>query len=364
MRVLATLALIACGCGPSSYEDFRLQLAKRGCDRAVRCGQIGASERAHCAPPAILPATVEEPDVAVKNGRMRFFSDDAQDCLDAVNGAPCDDVALLWRVTQRCHHVLEPGTGPGEPCWPGECEGGICTGASGGCMGTCTSYPPPGSACDPADPFGCDPTVQWCDGTCERKRPLGDPCDADQQCVYGYVCVQGQCGDPPAFHEGDQCPVINRLCSDELYCSSMNLCASFVAAGGACDVDVACKPGLACVGLVRGRPGTAPSSAGTCQAWSDASGACTAATVSGCPATQRCQGASCVAGAPAPQVSVDESCGVDGDCAGGLYCRLGACHFKVALGGDCSVSPTACLPPFVCDGISHTCQPSSASCGF
>jgi hypothetical protein len=363
-RGLALAALIAVGCGPSSYDDFRVQLASRSCDRAVRCGQLGASERQFCAPPtSILPVTVEEPDVAVQNGRLRFFSDAAEDCLDAVGDAPCDDVALLYRVEQRCHHVLEPGAGPGTPCWAGECEGGRCAGAQAGCMGTCVSYPPPGSPCDPADPFGCDPTVQWCDGACEMKKPQGASCNTDVECAYGYSCQSGQCGDPPVFHSGDTCPVIDRLCSDQLYCSSMNVCTPFVQAGGACDVDVACQAGNACVGLTRTAPGAAPTANGTCQPWADTSHACTDAPVSGCPATQTCAGGACVAAA-ASQVNVGERCSSDGDCAGGLYCAISVCRYRVALGGSCAVSASACLDGLVCDAMSHACAPSSTSCGF
>lgn len=370
-RALVLAVVIAGGCGPSSWDDFRQQLAKRACDRAIRCGQIGSSERQYCdAPTAILaitgnvgPLPVEEPDIAVKNQRMRFFSDAAEDCLDAVDGAPCDDVALLWRVQQRCHHVLEPGATRGQACYPGECEGGRCTGAQGACMGMCSSFPPPGSPCDPSDPFGCDPTVQWCDGSCEPKKPLGSACNADVECAWGYSCQQNVCGDPPTFTAGDQCPVINRLCSDELYCSSSNICTPFVEQGGSCDVDVACKPGLACVGLERPKPGMPPTASGTCQPWADTTQTCTAASVSGCPATQQCEG-SCAAPPATRKVNAGEVCMTDDDCSDGLYCGYQTCRWRVGLGGSCSPGPSACLPALMCNVADFTCVATAVACGL
>src|SRR6478752_6643167 len=160
--VLLGVALI-CGCGPQSYEEFRTQLSKVSCDRAVRCGMVGASDREHC-PAMDLIAPAEEVDVAVKRGRLRFFSSGAQDCLDAVNGAPCDDGALGFRMAMRCHHVIEPAVPPGGTCYRGECEGGECQESRPGCEGVCIGFAEPGMTCVDAGPTAntCDPSVAYC----------------------------------------------------------------------------------------------------------------------------------------------------------------------------------------------------------
>jgi hypothetical protein len=360
MRRVWVLVALVCGCGPSSFDDFRNQLAKVSCDRQVRCGLIGASERKLCPPPDVanLPGTrgfVEEPDVGVAAGRMRFFSTAAQDCLDAVNGASCDDASLVRRIVARCNHVLEPGVEAGlsAMCYAGECAGGICNTPGGGCGGRCVPYLPIGAPC--AQPGDCDPSVAYCGAAdsssgmtvCRFLKQPGEACNGPE-CAFGWTCnsdgTTATCGDPPSRKKGESCadPSLG-FCEDALYCSAAGVCAEPIVAGQPCDVPFACKPGFACTGLTVG-------TMGTCTAWSDVGGACTAAGMSGCPSSQSCVSGACQANVTDRAVGYAQPCSADADCAPTLYCRYGVCRFRVGIGGSCANLPSACASGLTCDG--------------
>lgn len=165
-----TLAAAGAGCDPSTYHDFRAQLAQRTCDRAVACGVVGESERARCPQPAAVLSLAMRDDFDVQAGldagQLRYHPEGASTCLDAVARATCDELQSAPRIASGCDDVVRPNTVVGNRCWgAAQCEGGQCVGEAGGCPGTCVAYPPPGSVCDVAagpPERTCDPTVQYC----------------------------------------------------------------------------------------------------------------------------------------------------------------------------------------------------------
>jgi hypothetical protein len=365
-------AVGAAGCGPSSWDDFRNQLGDRVCAQAVRCGELGASQRGSACPvPSDVLARITpsgmDVDAALKDGRMQFNSDGAQDCLDAVGGSPCDLSALELRIAQRCHHVIAPNVGPGHTCrGAGECVGGQCAPSGFDCVGTCTSYPSPGAPCDRLGSTGmtCDPTVQYCgvanpeDGgatqptVCLRHKQRGEVCDADEQCSFGLVCV-GTCGDLPHAQKGDVCTAPGTLCDEEVYCDTTGHCAAVKSRAEACDTNNACKKGFACIGLRLTPPSTV--TPGVCQPWLDVGQPCdaTGGQVSGCP-NGFCQDGVCVGSRP-PNAGPRQSC-VTLTCADGLYCDGARCQYVANGRGDCTRSPLACARFLTCDLDTHRCS--------
>ena len=397
--VCAGLSLLAVGCGPSSFDDFRNQLVDKWCTRQVRCGAIGASERVNCAPPveildAISPSGVDVV-AALKAGRMRFVSSGAQDCLDAVNGAPCDNDVLAGRAADRCHDVVQPNLEPGKTCLGrGECVGGACVPDKTGCSGTCTAFGPPGHPCDSSGALetSCDQTVQYCgvqseapdlgapDGgappptrVCLRHRSEGDKCFRDEECPFGLVCLE-TCRRLPSLSKGDVCGSPGTLCTDDTYCDATSHCVVRLGAGAPCGYSLACKDRLACVGFQPSTP-MMPAVNGSCQAWLDVGAACTSTQVSsatGCPSDTSCgdprrgppppgTSATCQSFSTTSRAGLNQPCASASDCTDGLACDGTRCRFALGLGGDCSgANASLCAPALSCDGKS--CQQRGSNC--
>jgi hypothetical protein len=366
VRRLCALALCAAGCGPSSFTDFRDQLARRSCDRAIKCGTFGASERNACpAPPELALIAPGSLDVEgeIDANRMRFDSGGAQTCLDAIAGAPCTPGALTARVNLQCHDVFGPKVAPGGECHgDGECEGGFCAGAA--CPGACMAWPAPGDPCTP--PGGCDPTVQYCGlgapdapgYTCLRHKQEGDACADSSECAFGLFCIAAKCSTPPRGGQlGDVCSDPSASCDETLFCDGVTQkCAAHLAIGAACLQPEACADGQVCVGL--GAPGTS----GTCAAWLDVGLACSASGASGCPASQSCQGGACALTMPAA-AGDQQSCAAM-SCAAGLYCDpRQRCSFPLLIGGKCDAS-NLCAAGLDCDPMLHVCVGANGVCAL
>jgi hypothetical protein len=379
--LLVSVLLGGCG-GPSSYDDFRAQLAQVSCKRDVRCGVIGASEASQCAlPQAALSLTQsgqEDVNAALKAGRLRFDSSGAQDCIDALDGAPCDQSALEERLTRRCNSVVHPNVGPGQPCFAaGECAGGYCQQTQFGCAGTCMAYPSPGAPCQLFGPpeMTCDPTSQYCgdphppdggvpDGgmggatVCIRQKQSGDACERDEECAFGLVCL-GTCQGLPRLHQGDLCNAPGTLCDDGVYCDTTGHCVGQKQSGTPCDAPGSCLDKLTCVGFQPSPiPNTPPMAGGTCRAWLDVGASCNPGStmqpplITGCPSDMTCNAnATCMPYVTTPRMGFHQPCS-GAPCGDGLVCDGAICQFAVGQGGACKTS-VECAPGLTC--LSATC---------
>lgn len=371
MRHVGMLIVALSGCGPSSFEDFRNQLTEASCERDVRCGVVGASEKARCAPPVealaiVQPGASADLSAAVKAGRMRFNSGGAQACIDAMKGATCEPAEAARRFELHCHNVVQPKVAVNQGCLgAGECEGGTCVQATPGSPGRCIGHPPPGARCVPMNgrpEETCDPTVQFCGSAgadpdtgpvCTRHRQRGQACATDDECSFGLVCL-GTCGDPPKPPRGAPCTAIGTLCDVGVTCDTTGTCTAQRRAGEACDTPSACEKGLACVGLSVDSSGNTTS--GACRAWLDLGGACANAQISGCPASQRCETGTCASGPTPPRAGHRSPCSAAQPCHARLYCDAVLCQYLVGQGGDCTTTPDACAPGLVCHSASKTCE--------
>jgi hypothetical protein len=341
------LALVS-GCGgPSSYDDFRDQLASRYCDYLVRCGVLGASETGQCpAPPELGTATTTNLDIdaALADNTIAFHGGRAQRCLDELKSLPCNFEQANADLFRYCHAIVEPKLGDGESCVDDvQCLNGACSQQPIGCGGSCVTYAPTGGSClNTAENASteCDPTVHYCDemtSTCKLLVQSGGKCSDDTQCAFSLACVGGKCITSPRLVVGQTCGTGLPPCADGLVCTAKQVCAARIGSGGVCDSVDECKDGLACVN-------------GACAAWSDIGRACAVDTTgfgSGCPADQTCTNSVCAA-IGAPVAGPGRTCSTSVACAAGLWCNNGACTYQKGLGGSCS-GDSECATGFSCD---------------
>jgi hypothetical protein len=360
-RLVCAIALWATGCGPSSYADFRDQFVGLFCRRQVRCGAIGATEMPSCGVPDELmqiPGGALDVNASVNGKRMRFNSTSAQECLDALAGAPCDPAMLALRLERHCHDVVSPAVSPGGVCFgAGECRGGVCKpGGGGGCPGTCINFPFVGTPCAPGD---CDPSVEFCGSakpgdplTCLLHKQEGDRCAANQECSFGLVCgSDGKCGNLPRTPRGQPCGGSAPLCEDGLFCSAVSgTCAPLQSSGQPCEPN-GCVAGDFCFG------GQA------CKPWLDAGQACVDG-FGGCPGSQNCRAGVCAPNSLPPlPVGLRRACAMGVPCALGFVCSARSiCDFPVGLGGRCAGDADCGGPLCQCPATMPDCNPGLQVC--
>ncbi|MFY0540569.1 hypothetical protein [Nannocystis pusilla] len=107
------------------------------CDRAIRCGEIGASERERCLRETPRENVLYGIERGLKAGRYHFDPELAGDCLKLLAEAPCH---VGYEVDPdhclRGDAGLRPAVPPGGACErSGECIDGVCTGTVG-CPGS------------------------------------------------------------------------------------------------------------------------------------------------------------------------------------------------------------------------------------
>jgi hypothetical protein len=193
----------------------------------------------------------------------------------------------------------------------------------------------------------CDPSVHFCgdDGTCQHKVHEGQPCVADENCLFQFFCVSGKCGPNARVQQGNVCGTDQPPCAEGLYCDETGACEPLVAAGGTCAKADACQAGMTC-------------ESGICAPWLDAGSACvagTAAIASGCPDTQSCTGGVCTV-RPDVKAGPLDHCDSDADCSAGLYCSTSGnyCFYVGGVNAICQ-SDHECAPDLQCGkGACHT----------
>jgi len=399
---LLVIALVA-GCTssaaapglPRTYDEAQAMLVEAQCDRKVRCGEIGASERAAClADPndaksmGYGAAWFREQADAIASGRLRFDPTKLADCLAAVR-APCSA-----EPSATCKRLLAPGVKPGGACtrWD-ECIDGHCS-AQLGCTGHCVAHKHLGDKCSSSGNDGLCGDDTFCDrgryglgeAVCKAKLATGAKCRAwdschEGQCI-GYMTVREEPGAPEEERLGT-CTLPGaagaacrtdyaRDCAEGFACDwETKKCNARVAKGSACRSPESCADGLACAGLeAMWDPHTAVwrvGTPGTCIPTLDLGAHCDVlanAIATGCPRTSTCDAKS---GTCVHESLAGNACHPNGGCRGNLYCEpktltcapelpFGAACKPPAEGGDdpCSLGK--------CDPKRRVCVPLQA-CG-
>jgi hypothetical protein len=182
-------------------------------------------------------------------------------------------------------------------------------------------------------------------GATPSCRGAGHPCEGNQTCCDGLVCVVS---GPGAAHRCTPCPAGQIACG--------GVCINACVASDQCHDAGVCDPAAqACTNPPKAdgsacSDGDACTQTDTCQA-----GVCTGGNPVVCAAQDQCH----VAGVCNPS---DGSCSnpnaTDGtSCNDGNACTTG----DVCVAGICTGTPVDCPAPTACQ-ISVTCDPSSGSC--
>lgn len=359
------------------------------CDRAIRCGTIGRSQRDDClqgegASRLTLVWGSRDLlgiDAFAAAGRLVPVAGAEEACLEFLASAPCRiDPAS---APERCAGGAVPpgltaGVAPGGTCTRGdECIDGVCT-AQPGCTGVCVARSPLGGACG-SDQVCTEDAFCW-EGRCLARAEVGATCAGHWQwCKDGLFCDGYDPGSDHAHHRrpptpgrcsagkrlGEPCvpPVTagDEVCAAPLFCDwgeDQPVCRSPLGEGEACRWLDACGEGMTCAGLVLG--GRHPLGTrygvrrpGRCARVLDAGAPCDpAAHVDGCPASMLCdrqrrvcrsrghEGDPCVSswagGAAADEVPLRN----DG-CVSGHYCEVATRTCKRQLPNGARCTPVA-----------------------
>lgn len=164
----------------------------------------------------------------VDKGRVKYYGNKAQACLDEVAGSSCD--LLSQRAPESCETTMVGTVAEGEDCeLDEECEGEQYCKMSDACPGKCASLEQAGATCsgdgDCVSGLTCGQT-----GRCVAPAQAGEACkQGEPDCVAGYICLgdseaektPGTCIEiESAFAgaAGDDCALATNLCSTGLVC--------------------------------------------------------------------------------------------------------------------------------------------------
>jgi hypothetical protein len=223
----------------------------------------------------------------------------AEECVNALPNYACADF-----VANNAPSSCQP-TGAriaGAACaFNAQCKSGFCTGEKNAACGTCATEPAVGASCVGSD---CG-RGQICDGTsstCKTPGAANDPCDSNDDCGYGLVCLSvaaaggaGTC-KAAASDVGAACGGMMPVCDgvQGLFCAGAAgakkcVATTFVGDGAPCgvlggDSFAGCTAG-ACY-TAKGLAG--PGEMGACKANAADGAACDVATGPGCEFPARC----------------------------------------------------------------------------
>ncbi|MCY1058663.1 hypothetical protein [Nannocystis sp. SCPEA4] len=351
---------------PRDFAEYTALATPLRCDRVVRCGEIGASEREQClheVPRALVLLGVAR---GVQAGRYRFDPALANQCLQLLRDAPCDvdhDAILPDCLGGAVPAGLRPAVAPGGACerWE-ECEDGICTGELG-CPGVCRARTlVAGGPCD-QDTLCSDDL--FCDGdVCRPRGDLGSACTGHwQACRRGLVC-QGYIPanrNPHAYRReqpgvceaprrvGQPCRPVSLAddCAPGTFCdfgAAAPTCRARLPREAACTWLDACADGLRCDGLLLGDQPAANGSGmrtlvepGVCRPVGDRGSRCDpAAAATLCPMAMTCT----EAGACVPRGDTGADCREHNDCRAYHFCdpATGTCRPQPAVGEPCAAT--------------------------
>jgi hypothetical protein len=244
------------GGGPIPIEDLAAADRAYACNQAVRCGLVDDLITCDKLRPITNATTLADPSViaAVEAGLIGYDGNAASECLAGLT-ASCDRTAPLRNYPAACDQVFTAKVADQGTCEISqECIGAYCsvTCTTMCCPGTCIGATPPpprpalGQSCmnNPSciDSY-CDTTY-----TCVALVAPGGPCNGDQQCQVGSICMAASCTQLAS--EGGACQTATDCRNIGDHCGSDHTCARYALTGGLCPVGDECTPYDRCVGGV------------------------------------------------------------------------------------------------------------------
>jgi hypothetical protein len=214
-----------------------------------------------------------------------------------------------------------------------ECTNGYCY-AIPGCPGECKSFVASGGDCTSGV---CGPS-DYCDTmgkTCVPRLAIGTQCTNLLSCQSPASCVNGTCTDGVGHGaQGTMCFGDFPLqCAPGLYCDLMqHACVPVLAAGAACDRELACADGLTC--MLHG------GGLGNCAPFIDVGRPCDPTFSVGCTRSAMCDAASKIC--QSRYVAAGATCMQDANCltfqpGPSLYCASGQCVSAPGPGDPCTL---------------------------
>ncbi len=248
--LLATLALAACGDNLPGISLAELEASRHAaeCERYVRCGLV--TDEQTCTTffrRELDPALVAMVDA----GKLRYDPIAAAACNKQLAALSCDATTAEARaVPAVCKTVLIGTINAGATCLDDrECATGRCDAPrcapDACCPGGCSSYAAPAKLDELCDlEVGCvDGAFCGADKLCHALGAIGGACDADLHCAPGLACIgatdlqAGACRPLPKI--GESCPY-QRCAEIGARCAGQS-CVKVGITGDACTTDTDCS---------------------------------------------------------------------------------------------------------------------------
>ncbi len=265
----------------------------------------------------------------IENGRIQYFAQHAQLCLNAVAGCGKDQ-----QFPASCFDALSGQVALGDDCLsPMDCEGDAYCFADAICPGVCTTWHGTGAACETSG--DCKRNLRCISHVCTATGSEDAPCTSGADCDFDLVCLTvdgaGKCVDTLDYATATK---------DEA-------CGAFAADRQASPL---CALPLVCV---QDDTGT---TTGTCKAKVGKGDACSLAFASQCPQGYTCSGTPGVCEAMPTSGACAELYG-NKTCNAGYSCVSDECTKQLENDSVCTSGPDCasntcldgrCAPTFVC----------------
>jgi hypothetical protein len=316
-----------------SIEDYPTQYSEAICSLLDRCwASFGTQLPADQPCPALFERQLREGGfshiiAAVADGRLEYHAESAQQCLELVAGASCEDGLLL--EPGDCAEIVTGSLAPDAPCTlDAECTGGQQCVVSDSCPGACGPRSKDGQPCTTKN--RCEVGLicmvdSTGDGFCRPPGALGATCDAGTPCGTFAYCAGLDRQDPESTGTCEP--------RDNQYTGKLGeACGS---ADGLCELDLVCA-----------LEGESAEIAGTCAERVGSGATCVYAIPDICPQGEYCQIADTktrpLMGTCSPLPKLGELCAYDdvlsAPCASEQYCSRTTknCEKRSHLGEACT----------------------------
>jgi hypothetical protein len=201
-----TLLLIGCGSGGGSVsiENFPQKYAEALCAKNFSCceaSELAGKTMSTCVTDnqAVVAVFVSEINASQTQARVSYDPSASGTCIDSLKALTCEQFKQgIGGNTAACMAALTPKVALGGACAQDyECTTNNCEGATTNppVDGTCAAAPVLAGVNSSCAANACVGTA-YCDSattTCQPKKPAGETCTSDAQCVNSCNETTGTC---------------------------------------------------------------------------------------------------------------------------------------------------------------------------